>query len=823
MKRIKAFVLKRKNRKPSFVDLTDYVLDRANSLPVKESYLPSASPSSTSRSDQSRNDTTAKVLHIRDDLRVNKPSNGEHNTTISSPCMHSAERYYLDQCTQFVRLNADSRATSVHSAVLCKISLKPRHNAKQCRLGDVTDSSNYLFARQRRNSFGVSDVEISIDGYSVFRADSKRGRAGWIALYLHAALPISIVLSDTTPAPFCDALWLHVPLCGSESLLLGVVYRSPSSPPEDDHFLIWTLEQLSSSYRFTHLLLVGDFNAPKAPWTELQCVGSSGPFAAALTEVVQQNAWTQHVVAPTRYRAGQQPSLLDLVITNERHFADQVIINAPLGHSDHCVLTFDFICYWARNPEPQTWIRNFCRADFSGMRIFLDQVKMGPASVEDLYRTIVQKVHEADAMFVPKKPARSRMSRKLPKRIRRLLEKRSQLFFKKLTTGDTEDELAFRKMRNRCKSEIRQWNIRKQATILDLARKNRNVLFKYMGHRRRNKPSAFSLRDRIGEPTSDPIVVSEFYRDHYAERTKDVILIERVQRAATKMVAGLKSVDYETRLAVIDLFPLEYRRLRGDLILTYALFEQGLANRLFTVDPANTRRGHGKKIFKLRAHTFIRLKSEIRQWNIRKQATILDLARKNRNVLFKYMRHRRRNKPSAFSLRDRNGEPTSDPIVVSEFYRDHYAEIGSEGIRCPTNDSAHLLPYYSSKYFQILYGAYVRPLLEYANPVVCLGRTKDVILIDRVQRAATKMVAGLQSMDYETRLTVLDLFPLEYRRLRGDLILTYALFEQGLVNRFPTVDPAKTRRGHGERQPLNDKNKTDPETWAKASILCINP
>ncbi|GAA57270.1 hypothetical protein CLF_112448 [Clonorchis sinensis] len=52
-------------------------------------------------------------------------------------------------------------------------------------------------------------------------------------------------------------------------------------------------------------------------------------------------------------------------------------------------------------------------------------------------------------------------------------------------------------------------------------------------------------------------------------------------------------MDYETRLVVLDLFPLEYRRLRGDLILTYALFEQGLANRFFTVDPANTRRGHG--------------------------------------------------------------------------------------------------------------------------------------------------------------------------------------------------------------------------------------
>ncbi|GAA55971.1 hypothetical protein CLF_109516 [Clonorchis sinensis] len=220
-------------------------------------------------------------------------------------------------------------------------------------------------------------------------------------------MPIPIILSDTIPVPYCDALWIQLPLRRSHSLLLGVVYRVHSIPPEDEQFPIRTLEQLSSSYHFTHLLLVGDFNAPRAPWTELQCVGSSGPFAAALTKVVQQSAWTQHVLVPTRYRAGQQPSLLGLVITNERHFVDQVIINAPLGHSDHYVSTFDFICYYARNPEPQTWIRNFCRAEFSGMRIFLDQVKLGPASVEDLYRSFVQKVHEADAMFVPKNSTQS--------------------------------------------------------------------------------------------------------------------------------------------------------------------------------------------------------------------------------------------------------------------------------------------------------------------------------------------------------------------------------------------------------------------------------
>ncbi|GAA53681.1 zinc finger protein 341 [Clonorchis sinensis] len=109
----------------------------------------------------------------------------------------------------------------------------------------------------------------------------------------------------------------------------------------------------------------------------------------------------------------------------------------------------------------------------------------------------------------------------------------------------------------------------------------------------------------------------------------------------------------------------------------------------------------------------------------------------------------------------------------------------------------------------MLYGVYVRPLLEHANPVVYSGRTEDVIFIECVQRAATKMVAGLNFMDYETRLAVLDLFPPEYRRLRGYLILTYALFGQGLANRFFTIDPANTRRGHGPRKVRTNRLATE--------------
>ena len=75
-----------------------------------------------------------------------------------------------------------------------------------------------------------------------------------------------------------------------------------------------------------------------------------------------------------------------------------------------------------------------------------------------------------------------------------------------------------------------------------------------------------------------------------------------------------------------------------------------------------------------------------------------------------------------------------------------------------------------------LFVTHVRPLIEYASCVWNTGYKDDIRRLERVQRMWTRHVNDLQGLSYGERLRRLDLYSIQGRLLRADLIQYLKIF-----------------------------------------------
>ena len=102
--------------------------------------------------------------------------------------------------------------------------------------------------------------------------------------------------------------------------------------------------------------------------------------------------------------------------------------------------------------------------------------------------------------------------------------------------------------------------------------------------------------------------------------------------------------------------------------------------------------------------------------------------------------------------------------------------------------------------FRTLYISHIRPILEYGQPAFHPSTNQEKLWLENVQRKGSKAVTGFRTTAYPERLKTLGLFPLEYRRCRGDLLYTWKILRGDFgedLRRFFHVTTGSTTRGHG--------------------------
>ena len=98
--------------------------------------------------------------------------------------------------------------------------------------------------------------------------------------------------------------------------------------------------------------------------------------------------------------------------------------------------------------------------------------------------------------------------------------------------------------------------------------------------------------------------------------------------------------------------------------------------------------------------------------------------------------------------------------------------------------------------FLQLFKSLLGPHLEYRCYILPNFKT-DQVLLENVQRRATRLVKSLQRKSYSERIRSLGLPSLEYRRLRNDMVQTYKIVRDiEIVDKnklFTAITDARTR------------------------------
>ncbi len=125
----------------------------------------------------------------------------------------------------------------------------------------------------------------------------------------------------------------------NNKLLIGCIYRHHDSTVDEDRLLFEALKKIAAQ-KHSQVVLWGDFNLPNIDWSSWMTGSNNLTRDFKFIECICDCYFHQHITDPIQGQGTDRSSVLDLIFTDESETVSKIVLEAPLGKSDHSVLKF---------------------------------------------------------------------------------------------------------------------------------------------------------------------------------------------------------------------------------------------------------------------------------------------------------------------------------------------------------------------------------------------------------------------------------------------------------------------------------------------------
>lgn len=361
----------------------------------------------------------------------------------------------------------------------------------------------------------LSLSEFEIDGFELFTPSIIHGRG--VAIYCKIVLSVNIV--DTiTCEDFQESIWCRVKLRNSDSLIIGCIYRSPSSDSVNNDKLNMLLKKVID-FNDSHILIVGDFNYKDIDWPSRQSNTRCESDTSKFIESINDCYFYQHVLEPTRYRDGQHPSILDLILTNEELMINDIEYMAPIGKSDHIALFFKYTCYVDDKPVNTEPKYQYHKGDYVKLKDNIDNVHWNETTemdIEQHWDFFTSNIISAMDHHIPKsKPGMKRKKKWVTGKAATAIQDKKKAWKKYTYCKTKEHYSAYVNKRNQCTGEVRRAKKDFERKLIQNVKEDAKSFWSYIRSKTKTKSTIGDIEDNDGVLTSDCLGKAEILNSFF--------------------------------------------------------------------------------------------------------------------------------------------------------------------------------------------------------------------------------------------------------------------------------------------------------------------